>query len=49
MQDEEYNGLNEQEQAQFYELLEKLANSDDMAYMAITNKANELLELINEL
>lgn len=49
MSEEEYNGLNEQEQAQFYELLEKLANSDDMAYMSVINKAGELLELINEL
>lgn len=49
MQDEEENVLSEQEQAQFYELLEKLANSDDMAYMSVINKAGELLELINEL
>ncbi len=46
---EEENGLNEQEQVQFYELLQKLANSDDMAYMTVINKANELLELINGL
>lgn len=41
--------MNEQENIQFYELLEKLANSDDMAIMNIIQKANELLELINEL
>lgn len=49
MSEDEENGLNEQEQVQFYELLEKLANSDDMAYMSVINKAGELLELINEL
>lgn len=41
--------MNEQEQLEFYKLLEKLANDDDMANMTIINKANELLELINNL
>jgi hypothetical protein len=41
--------MTQQENIQFYRLLEKLAESDDMANMHIINKANELLELINEL
>lgn len=41
--------MTEQEQLQFYKLLEKLANDDDMANMTVINKANELLELINDL
>lgn len=41
--------MTQEENIQFYELLKKLAELDDMANMAITNKANELLELINEL
>ena len=41
--------MSEQEDLQFYELPQKLANSDDMANMTIINKANELLELIEEL
>lgn len=41
--------LTEEENIQFYKLLEKLVNSDDMAIMHISNKANELLTLINEL
>lgn len=41
--------MSEKENIQFYKLLEKLVNSDDMAIMHISNKASELLELINEL
>lgn len=41
--------MTEQENIQFYKLLEKLADSDDMAIMHISNKANELKQLIDEL
>lgn len=41
--------MTQEENIQFYELLKKLTNSDDMANMTIINKANELLELIEEL
>lgn len=41
--------MTEEENIQFYKLLEKLANSDDMAIMNIIQKANDLLELINEM
>ena len=41
--------MTQKENIRFYELLQKLAASDDMANMSIINKANELLELINEL
>ena len=41
--------MTEQEYLEFYKLLEKLADDDDMANMTIINKANELLELINDL
>lgn len=41
--------MTEKENLQFYELLQKLANYDDMAMMSIIHKANELLELIDEL
>ena len=41
--------MNQKENIQFYDLLVKLANEDDMANMTIINKANELLTLINEL
>jgi hypothetical protein len=47
MNEEEY--MTEEENIQFYELLQKLANDDDMANMTVINKANELLELINDL
>jgi hypothetical protein len=41
--------MNQKENIKFYDLLVKLANTDDMAEMKIINKANELLNLINEL
>jgi hypothetical protein len=41
--------MNQKENIQFYDLLVKLANTDDMANMKIINTANELLQLINEL
>ena len=41
--------MNQQENIKFYDLLVKLASSDDMANMHIINKASELLTLINEL
>ena len=41
--------MNQKENIQFYDLLVKLANEDDMANMHIINKASELLQLINEL
>jgi len=41
--------MNQKDNIQFYKLLEKLASDDDMANMDVINKANELLELINEL
>jgi len=41
--------MNEQEQLEFYRLLEILANDDDMANMTIINKAVELKQLIDEL
>lgn len=47
-QEEEYC-MSEKEYIKFYELLEKLANDNDMANMTIINKANELKELIDEL
>lgn len=47
MDEKEY--MTEEENIQFYKLLEKLANSDDMAIMHISDKARELLDLINEL
>jgi ABC-type Na+ transport system ATPase subunit NatA len=47
MSEEEY--MTEEENIQFYELLEKLTNSDDMAIMNIIQKAIELKQLIDEL
>lgn len=41
--------MTQEENIQFYDLLVKLANENDMANMTVINKANELLELINEL
>lgn len=41
--------MTEQEQLEFYRLLEILANDDDMANMTIINKAVELKQLIDEL
>jgi len=41
--------MTEQEQLKFYELLEKLANENDMANMTVINKAQELLNAINDL
>ena len=41
--------LNETEQLQFMDLLRRIADSDDMAIMNISNKANELITLIEEL
>ena len=41
--------MTQKQNIQFYDLLQMLADSDDMANMAIINKANELLQLINEL
>lgn len=41
--------MNEQEQLEFYRLLEILANDNDMANMTIINKAVELKQLIDEL
>ena len=41
--------MSEKDNIKFYNLLVKLANTDDMANMHIINKANELLTLINEL
>jgi len=41
--------MTQKENIRFYDLLVKLANTDDMANMHIINKANELLNLINEL
>ena len=41
--------MTEQEQLQFYKLLEKLAADDDMANMTVINKAQELLDAINDL
>ena len=41
--------MTQRENIQFYNLLVKLADTEDMANMAVINKANELLELINEL
>jgi len=41
--------MTEAEEMMFYELLEKQADSDDMAVMHISNKARELLTLIKEL
>jgi ABC-type Na+ transport system ATPase subunit NatA len=47
MSEEDY--MTEEENIMFYELLEKLVKSDDMANMNIINKAIELKELIDEL
>jgi len=41
--------MTQRENIRFYDLLVKLADTDDMANMHIINKANELLNLINEL
>ena len=41
--------MTELENIQFYKLLKELAESDDMAIMNISNKANELKQLIDEL
>lgn len=41
--------MTEKDYTTFIKLLEKLVDEDDMANMHIINKANELLELINEL
>jgi len=41
--------MTQRENIRFYDLLVKLADTDDMANMHIINKANELLQLINEL
>ncbi len=41
--------MNEQEQLEFYRLLEKFVEQDDMAVMNIINKAVELKQLIDEL
>lgn len=41
--------MTQEENITFYDLLVKLANDTDMANMTVINKANELLELINEL
>jgi len=41
--------MSQKENIRFYDLLVKLANTDDMANMQVINKANELLNLINEL
>ena len=46
---EDDNIMTEQENIQFYKLLEKLAGDNDMANMTVINKANELLEAINDL
>jgi len=40
--------MTQKENIRFYDLLVKLADTDDMANMNIINKANELLQLINE-
>ena len=45
----EENELSEEEQLQFYALLQKLANSNDMANMTVINKASELLAVIDEM
>ena len=41
--------MTEQEQLEFYMLLEKFIQNDDMAVMNIINKAIELKQLIDEL
>ena len=41
--------MTQKENIRFYDLLVKLASTDDMANMHIINKANELLTLINDL
>lgn len=41
--------MSQKDNIKFYNLLVKLASTDDMANMHIINKANELLTLINEL
>jgi hypothetical protein len=41
--------MTEQEQLDFYRLLEKFVENDDMAVMNIINKAVELKQLIDEL
>jgi len=41
--------MTEQEQLDFYRLLEKFVKNDDMAVMNIINKAVELKQLIDEL
>lgn len=41
--------MTQEENIMFYDLLVKLANENDMANMTVINKANELLELINDL
>ena len=41
--------MTEQEQLEFYRLLEKFVQNDDMAVMNIINKAVELKQLIDEL
>jgi len=41
--------MTEAEQVEFMRLLQKQANSTDMAIMQVSNKAQELLNAINEL
>lgn len=41
--------MTEEEQLQFYELLKKFVENDDMAVMNVINKGQELLDLIEEL
>lgn len=47
LNDEVY--MTREENIEFYRLLQIIANSNDMANMTVINKANELLELIDEL
>ena len=41
--------LNKEEQMEFLKLLKRVAQSDDMSLMQISNKAQELLDEINNL
>ncbi len=41
--------MTEKEQVQFYELLQKFIAECDMQYMHVGNKAQELLDAINDI